>query len=91
MPVRCSGAGSDGASMKIYIDPIYLDRAHGSLFQKRNGRTWYARYSFRACGFIPGKGADGAEFSDWTKVGETIGPDRALASGRLVPYVVHNA
>lgn len=68
-----------------YTDPIYIDAAYGSLFQKR-GRHWYIRPSFRHPGFKPGKGADGAKFGDWQKLGETLGPDRALASGRLVPY-----
>lgn len=72
--------------MKTYTDPIYIDAAYGSLFQKRNGRHWYIRPSFRHPGFKPGKGADGAKFGDWKKLGETLGPDRALASGRLVPY-----
>ncbi len=68
-------------------DQVYMDSAYGSLFCKRNGKTWYARYSFRCPAFTKGKGVDGDKFSDWTKVGETLGPDRALASGRLVPYV----
>ena len=74
-------------STKQYTDPIYTDAAYGSLFQKRNGKTWYARYSFRCPAFTKGKGADGDKFGDWVKVGETLGPDRALASGRLKLYV----
>jgi hypothetical protein len=67
-------------------DPIYTDTAYGSLFQKRRGTTWWARYSFRCPAFVKGSGPDGDKFGDWTKVGETLGPDRALASGRLVPW-----
>lgn len=72
--------------MTATTDPIYVDAAYGSLFQKRKGKTWYARYSFRSRGFVKGKGADGGQFGDWIKVGEAIGPDRALASGRLTVY-----
>jgi hypothetical protein len=67
-------------------DPIYTDLGYGSLYQKRKGKTWWVRPSHRDSRFTPGKGPDGSKFGDWQKVGETLGPDRALASGKLVPY-----
>jgi hypothetical protein len=65
--------------------PVYIDAAYGSLFQKR-GKKWYIRPSFRHPGFKPGKGPDGNKFGDWQRLHETLGPERALSSGRLTPY-----
>lgn len=67
-------------------DPIYTDLGYGSLYQKRKGKTWWVRPSFRDSRFSPGKGPDGNQFGDWQKVGESLGPDRAVKSGKLVLY-----